>query len=284
MEHCPAGRYLHRIDHLTLQPRDFNIAEEAQYDRQFIDEARAKTPDMQPWLFAEWVERERPRPTDKGEVPSTQMQKVFPALTWEESMGAMLLYVEDVQRKIAVSDKGAKPVRVLPSNLAMGWIRHQIEHGEFPGVGRDGFLSVSLPRYASIPNPNGALSYGLDLVCGVLSRIARRESAADRDRSHARAGDGDAAARVGRDRELSRLRDFRGREDTRGPAGVFAHGASDRRCHAGDAFVVDARHMVSLHARWHHADTHDWLCLLRSDERPTRDDGEGHRVQERHGG
>jgi len=146
---------LHRIDHLTLQPRDFNIPREAQYDQQFIDAARQMTADVQPWLFAEWVERDRPRPSDKGEVLSTQMTTTFPALTWEESMGAMLVYVEDLQRKIAETDKGTKRVRVLPSNLAMGWIRNRIEHGEFPGAGRGDFYPL-LFRDSVHPNPNGA--------------------------------------------------------------------------------------------------------------------------------
>ena len=152
---------LQRIDHLTLQPRNFNIAEEAQGDRQFIDLARTKTPEVQPWLYAEWVERDRPRPSDKGEVPSPQMTKVFPALTWEESMGAMLLYVEDVQRAIAETDKGAKRVRVLPTNLAMGWIRNRIEHGEFPGAKPTDFYPL-LFRDAVHPSPNGA--YLVDLT------------------------------------------------------------------------------------------------------------------------
>jgi hypothetical protein len=150
-----------RIDHLTLQPRDFNISEEATFDRQFIDLARGKTADVQPWLFAEWVERERLRPTDKGAVPSTQMAKVVPALTWEESMGAMLLYVEELQHKIAETDKGAKRVRVLPTNLAMGWIRNQIERGEFPGAKPTDFYPL-LFRDGVNPNPNGA--YLVDLT------------------------------------------------------------------------------------------------------------------------
>jgi len=156
-----AFNVLRRIDHLTLQPRDFNLAEEAQYDLQFINLARAKTPDVQPWLYAEWVERERPRPTDKGQVPSTQMRKVFPALTWEESMAAMLVYVEDLRQKIAESDKGDKPVRVLPANLAMGWIHNQIEHGLFPGV-KPGDFYPFLFRDTINPNPHGA--YLVDLL------------------------------------------------------------------------------------------------------------------------
>ncbi len=152
---------LQRIDHVTLQPRNFNIAEEAQGDQQFIDLVRTKTPEVQPWLYAEWVERERPRPSDKGLVPSSQMTKVFPALTWEESMGAMLLYVEDVQKAIVETDKGTKRVRVLPTNLAMGWIRNQIERGEFPGVKPTDFYPF-LFRDTVHPGPNGA--YLVDLT------------------------------------------------------------------------------------------------------------------------
>jgi hypothetical protein len=156
-----AFNVLRRIDHLTLQPRDFNIPEEADYDLRFINLARERTPEVQPWLYAEWVERERPRPTDKGQVPSTQMNKVFPALTWEESMAAMLVYVEDVQHKIAETDKGARPVRVLPVNLAMGWIYNRIEHGQFPGVKPGGFYPF-LFRDTINPNTNGA--YLVDLL------------------------------------------------------------------------------------------------------------------------
>lgn len=152
---------LRHIDHVTVQPRDFNIPEEAQYDLQFFSLARALTPEVQPWLYAEWVERDRLRPTDKGEVPSIQIKKMYPALTWEESMGAMLVYVEDLQHTIAEVDKGAKRVRVLPVNLAMGWIHHQIEHGEFPGAKPGDFYPL-LFRDTINPNPNGA--YLVDLT------------------------------------------------------------------------------------------------------------------------
>jgi hypothetical protein len=50
---------------------------------------------------------------------------------------------------------------VLPTNLAMGWIRNRIEHGEFPGAGRDDFYPL-LFRDSIHPNPNGA--YLLDLT------------------------------------------------------------------------------------------------------------------------
>jgi hypothetical protein len=152
---------LDRIDHLTVQPRDFNIAEEAEYDLHFFDLVRTKTPDVQPWLYAEWVERERQRPTDQAAVPSSQMATLWPALTWEESMGAMLLYVEDLRRKIAETDQGAKKVRVLPSNLALGWMRNLIDRGEFPGAKPGDFYPL-LFRDSVHPNANGA--YLVDLT------------------------------------------------------------------------------------------------------------------------
>ncbi|EDY21218.1 hypothetical protein CfE428DRAFT_1511 [Chthoniobacter flavus Ellin428] len=154
-------KVLSRIDDVTLQPRNFHIEEEAENDRQFIELIRAHTPDVQPWLMVEWVERERGRPSDKGVVPSTEMKKVFPALTWEESMAAMLLYVEDVQKVVAAKDKGEKPVRVLPTSLAMGWIHSQIEHGQFPGAKTTDFYPL-LFRDGVHPNPNGA--YLVDLT------------------------------------------------------------------------------------------------------------------------
>ncbi len=80
-----------QIDHFTLQPRDFNIAEEADYDARFFSLVRKKSPEFQPWLYVEWTERPRQRPTDKGTLASTQMKQTFPAETWEESMAAMLL-------------------------------------------------------------------------------------------------------------------------------------------------------------------------------------------------
>jgi hypothetical protein len=146
---------LQRIDHLTLQPRDFNVDEEVAYDLKFLDLVRAVAPDVQPWLYTEWVELERIRPTDKAEVPSSQMTKLWPALTWEESMGAMLLYVEEVQRKLGELDKGAKKTRVLPTNLALGWIKNQIDRGEFPGAKAGDFYPL-LFRDSVHPNPNGA--------------------------------------------------------------------------------------------------------------------------------
>jgi len=76
----------------------------------------------------------RKRPTDLGTEPTGEMQKVWPALTWEESMAAMVLYGEDLERKILESDSQGKRPRVLPTALALGWLHRLIEEGRFPGV------------------------------------------------------------------------------------------------------------------------------------------------------
>ena len=79
----------------------------------FIQLVREKSPDVQPWLYAEWVEKDRTRPSNKGIVPSYEMKKTFPALTWQESMGAMLLYNEEVQHRIIVRNAGGKAPRIM---------------------------------------------------------------------------------------------------------------------------------------------------------------------------
>ena len=123
-----------QITDVTFQPRDADIAEEADYTARWLKLVRQRFPDVQPWLYVEWTERERRRATDQGQVPSAQMAKVFPALTWEESMSAMMLYGEEVRLAVGRVYKDGKPLRIIPTALAMGWIHNQIQRGEFPEV------------------------------------------------------------------------------------------------------------------------------------------------------
>lgn len=133
---------LSQITDVTFQPRDADVAEEADYTMRWLKVVREKFPQVQPWLYVEWTERDRHRATDLGQLPSSQMAKVFPALTWEESMSAMLLYGEEVQLAISKLDKEGRPVRIIPTCLALGWIHNQIERGTFPDLGRDSFESL----------------------------------------------------------------------------------------------------------------------------------------------
>jgi len=143
------------IDLLTMQPRDFDLDTEVAAEINFIKLFRQKSPDLQPWLYCEWVELKRERPSDKGEVPSSQMKKTFPALTWEESMSAMLVYVEELQRRLCASYHEGKRPRVLPAALAMGWIKNMIDHGQFPEAKAGTFYSLLFKDQVH-PGVNGA--------------------------------------------------------------------------------------------------------------------------------
>ncbi len=122
---------------------------------------RKHSPDVQPWFYAEWVEKNRQRPTDKGTVPSGQMKKLWPALTWEESMAAMLLYNEELQRKVCDTYKDGKRPRVLPSAVAMGWIKNMIDHGKLPGAEPGSFYPL---LFADAVHPNAKGGYLVDLT------------------------------------------------------------------------------------------------------------------------
>jgi hypothetical protein len=143
------------IDDFTVQPRDFDIAREASYDIKFFDLVREKSPEVQPWFYCEWVEKERKRPTDQAKVPSSQMKTLYPALTWPESMGAMLLYVEELQAEVMKTYKGKKRPRIIPSSIAMGQVCDMIERGKFPGVEAGSFYPLLFSDGVH-PNQNGA--------------------------------------------------------------------------------------------------------------------------------
>lgn len=160
---------LEHLDHVTVQPRDFDIAEEAGYDLKFFQMAREKSPDVQPWLYCEWTEWKRQRPTDLGKVPSRQMKKTFPALTWEESMGAMLLYMEDLQSAVCEHHTAGKRPHVLPTALAMGWIKNMIDRGALPGIAKGSFYPLLFadqvhPTTNPIGNVHGNGGYLVDLT------------------------------------------------------------------------------------------------------------------------
>jgi hypothetical protein len=117
------------------------MADEMDCEIHFFDLIRQKSPQMQPWLFAthEWFWLRAKLPDEVGLASSSQMKKLYPALTWEESMGAMLLYAEELRTTICHTYKGGKPPRVLPTALALGWIRNMINRGQFPDLAPGSF-------------------------------------------------------------------------------------------------------------------------------------------------
>lgn len=143
------------VSDVTFQPRDADIAEEADYTIRWLNLVREKFPEVQPWLYIEWTEMERQRATDKGLVPSSQMQKLYPALTWEESMSAMMLYGEGVQLAMTQAYSAGKRPRIIPAALALGWIHQQIEAGQFPGAAAGDFYPLLFNDRVHL-NPEGS--------------------------------------------------------------------------------------------------------------------------------
>jgi acetyl esterase/lipase len=126
---------LTRLDEFTVQPYDVNLAREAEYDIKFFDAVRGRFPHVQPWFYAVWAEMFKPaRAAELGQVPSFQMKTLYPALTWEESAAARLLFVEDLKTKVLASYAGEKKPRILPSAIATGWLKNWIDHGKIPGI------------------------------------------------------------------------------------------------------------------------------------------------------
>jgi hypothetical protein len=148
------------VDHFTVQPRDPDIAHEAKFDILFFDLIRQKFPNMQPWFYSEWTKRDRVSPWDQATIPSPTM-KTFPALTWEESAGAKLLYIEDLQRKVLETYQQEKSPRVLPTVMATGWVKNWLDHGKLPGLGPKDFDRVMFADGVH-PGPEG--SYLIDMV------------------------------------------------------------------------------------------------------------------------
>jgi len=144
-----------KVDVFTLQPRDFDLEKETAAEVNFLQLFRQKWPDLQPYLYCEWVEMARERPSDKGVVPSFEVSKTFPALTWEESMSAMLLYMEELQHRLAAAYPEGKPAHIIPAALAMGWVKNKIDHGQFPGAQPGEFYSLLFNDQVH-PGENGA--------------------------------------------------------------------------------------------------------------------------------
>jgi hypothetical protein len=76
-------------------------------------------------------------------------------------MAAMLLYNEDLQAKVVETYKEGKRPRVLPSCLAMGWIKNLIDHGKLPGAAKDSLYPL---LFSDGVHPNVKGGYLVDMT------------------------------------------------------------------------------------------------------------------------
>ena len=120
---------LPHIDHFTVQPRlpgftDEELTKEAKFDTLFFDAARAKSPDVQPWIYSEWPSR---RPAFNGWPPAVL------SATYEDACAALFLCNETIQRKICEGYTAGKRPKILPCTLAVAKFKNLLEQGQMPG-------------------------------------------------------------------------------------------------------------------------------------------------------
>ena len=110
----------------------------------FFKLACAKSPGVQPWIYVthEWFMQQCQRSADISAIPSSQMRTLYPALSWEESQSAMLLYAEELQLKDCRLYKTGKRPRILPVALAWGWLRNRLDRGQIPGLAPGSFFEA----------------------------------------------------------------------------------------------------------------------------------------------
>jgi hypothetical protein len=124
------------LDHFTVQPRlpgftDADLANEAKFEALFFDAARAKSPDVQPWIYSEWPSR---RPGFNGWPPQSA--------TYGEACAALMLCSEKIQRDICEISSARKRPRILPCTIAVARLIGWLERGQIPGMSARDFDPV----------------------------------------------------------------------------------------------------------------------------------------------
>lgn len=117
-----------RVDHFTVQPRlsgftEADLAKEADFDTRFFFAVRAKSPEVQPWIYSEWPSR---RPGFNGWVP--------PFTTYGEACAGLMQCSETIVDKVNALNHQGKPARILPCTLAVAHLMMRLENGEIPGL------------------------------------------------------------------------------------------------------------------------------------------------------
>jgi hypothetical protein len=69
----------------------------------------------------------------------------------------MLLYVEELQKKLDKVYHGPKRPRIIPAALAMGWIKNMIDHHQLPGIKPGSFYPL---LFSDQVHPNVSATQG----------------------------------------------------------------------------------------------------------------------------
>jgi hypothetical protein len=126
---------LQNIENFTLQPRDWKPEEEAEYEAKFCKLMHDRFPQAQPWIYSECGSYNvlMGSASSLGTIPTSEMTKTEPALSFEEGCSDMMVYAEEVQKKLLGIYKDGKAPKLMPSILMMGWAKNLVDSGKVPG-------------------------------------------------------------------------------------------------------------------------------------------------------
>jgi hypothetical protein len=129
-----------------------SIDNEAEHSGKFFDLARQYSPNLQMWLYVQWPNGDFTRDNwAKGRSSMNGKEVIFgeSAKTWQEAALNHVRYTELVMEemnKARAADIAAgkvKPVRIIPSALALAELKTRIDAGKVPGM--TNFLTEVFP-------------------------------------------------------------------------------------------------------------------------------------------
>ncbi len=209
-----------KLDHLFLQPfpNPPGLLRDGNSGASFIKLARQSNPDVQPWLYAQWISW--PAVDAKGKVvaaycgqiggqswdkeePEAWMPPIPTAKvkTWEDAMANTMDYYRTILKRWNKMLDGGKPVRLVPGGPALLRLKKAIEAGQLPGVKdfgafafsdaihmtRGGAYLIGLVHYACMfgESPEGRVTWATSGLskeqAQVLQRIAWETVISDPD-------------------------------------------------------------------------------------------------------
>lgn len=125
------------IDHISVQPfADSNLTTQGGAARAMFEAARAHSPDVQFWIYAQWPGQTEWRSDALARgAPWNAPESEFPPAptNWEEAVQNQLRFHELFR---AYVDEGVdgKPVRIVPAGSALVNLKRAIEAGQVPGI------------------------------------------------------------------------------------------------------------------------------------------------------
>jgi len=153
------------LDIFTVQPRmrafdDASLAEEAKYDSLFFDAIRARYPDVQPWIYAEWPARQYGA-LNWNATYDSQSKVTGAAPDFEEACATFLHSIEAVEKIELQTYKGPKPPRILPCTLAVARLKNLLDTGAIPGLSAH---DMDPSMFADNVHPGPVGRYLIDMI------------------------------------------------------------------------------------------------------------------------